>query len=123
MLQGSNSSVAGEFLESFPSLVFRQRVAAACRMIRNGESAESLALLEEAVAVDSDQALELAYCRGFALTMDAFRLRRARDEAGARKNFTAAMDHVLPQVAAARARGHSRLIDLYETLDKELDHE
>jgi hypothetical protein len=92
-------------------------------MLRAGESAQALAVLEGAVAVDSEQAVELAYCRGFAVTMDAFRLRRHGDEAGARQTFRGAMDCVEPQVAAARASGHGRLIDLYETLDKELDHE
>jgi hypothetical protein len=32
------------------------------------------------------------------------------------------MDCVEPQVAAARSTGHARLIELYEKLDKELDH-
>jgi tetratricopeptide (TPR) repeat protein len=122
-LHSSTSPVAGEFLASFPSLAFRQRVTAACRMLRDGESSGALAILDGAVAMDRDQAVELAYCRGFALTMDAFRLRRASDENGARQAFKAAMDRVEPQVAAARASGHSRLIDLYETLDKELDHQ
>jgi hypothetical protein len=54
--------------------------------------------------------------------MDAHRLRRAGDESGARRAFTGAMDQVEPHVADARAAGHSRLIDLYEALDKELDH-
>jgi hypothetical protein len=121
-LRPSTSPVAREFLATFPTLACRQRVAAASRMLRAGDSAGALALLEGAVAGDADQAVELAYCRGFGLTMDAHRLRRAGDEAGARRAFTAAMDRVEPHVAAARSWGHSRLIDLYEALDKELDH-
>jgi hypothetical protein len=123
VLQGSKSPVAAELLESFPSLVFRQRITAASRMLRDGDSAQALAVLEEAVAVDRGQSVELAYCVGFALTMDAYRMRRARNEAGAKEALRAAMDRVEPQVAAARDAGHSRLIDLYETLDKELDHQ
>jgi tetratricopeptide (TPR) repeat protein len=122
-LQGSKSSVATELLESFPALVFRQRVAVACRMLRDGDSAQALAVLEGAVAVDRGQSVELAYCVGFALTLDAYRMRRVRNEAGAKEALRAAMDRVEPLVAAARDLGHSRLIDLYETLDKELDHQ
>jgi hypothetical protein len=123
LLKGSKSPVATELLESFPSLIFRQRVTAACRMLRGGDSASALEVLEDAVAVDRGQSVELAYCVGFALTLDAYRMRRARNEAGAKEALRAAMDRVLPQVAAARDLGHSRLIDLYETLDKELDHQ
>ena len=90
-------------------------------MLRAGDSAGALALLEKAVAGDAEQAVELAYCRGFGLTMDAYKAHRAGDPAAARAAFAAAMDRVEPQVAAARASGHSRLIELYETLDKELD--
>jgi tetratricopeptide (TPR) repeat protein len=121
-LQSSASPVAREFLQSFPALAFRQRVTTASRLLRAGESAPALAVLEGAMASDQDQFVELAYCRGFGLAMDAYRLRRTRDETGAHQTFKAAMEHVEPFVAAARARGHSRLIELYETLDKELDH-
>jgi hypothetical protein len=120
-LRRSTSPVAREFLASFPSLACRQRIAAASRMLRAGDSAGALALLEAAEPGDAEQAAELAYCRGFGLTMDAHRLRRAGDEEGARRSFAAAMDRVEPHVAAARSAGHSRLIDLYEALDNELD--
>jgi hypothetical protein len=122
-LRRSTSPVAREFLASFPALAFRQRIAAASRMLRAGDSAGALTLLENADAGDAGQAVELAYCRGFGLTMDAHRLRRAGDQAGARRAFADAMDRVEPHVAAARASGHSRLIDLYEALDKELDND
>jgi hypothetical protein len=122
VLAGSTSPIAAEFLESLPSLVFRGQITAACRMLRDGESSQALELLDQAVAVDRGQEVELAYCRGFALSMDAFRMRRAGNLAGATEAFRAAMDRVEPRVAAARELGHSRLIDLYETLDKELDH-
>jgi tetratricopeptide (TPR) repeat protein len=121
-LARSTSPVAREFLARFPTLAFRQRIAAASRMLRAGDSASALAILEAAEPGDAEQAVELAYCRGFGLTMDAHRLRRAGDEAGARRSFAAAMDRVEPHVAAARSAGHSRLIDLYEALDKEIDH-
>jgi hypothetical protein len=119
-LRNSNSQVAKDFLESFPSLAFRQRVAAASRMLRDGDSAGAQAVLEGAVTGTREEAVELAFCRGFGLVMDAYRARRAGDKAGARASFEAAMDRVEPQVAAARAAGHSRLIELYETLDKEI---
>ncbi len=121
-LRGIASALAKEFLDSFPALAVRQRIAAASRLLRAGESASALAILDGAVASEPDQIVELAYCRGFGLTMDAYRLRRAREEAGARDAFKAALEHVEPVVATARASGHTRLIELYETLDKELDH-
>jgi hypothetical protein len=120
-LRRSTSPVAREFLANFPSLAFRQRIASASRMLRAGDSAGAISLLEVAEPADTEQAVELAYCRGFGLTMDAHRLRRAGDEEAARRSFAAAMDRVEPHVAAARAAGHSRLIDLYDALDKELD--
>jgi hypothetical protein len=121
-LRASSSPVARDFLDSFPALASRQRIAAASRLLRSGESAGALAILDGAVAGDPAQMVELAYCRGYALTMDAYRLRRAREETQATEAFKAAMEQVEPAVAAARASGHSRLIALYETLDKELDH-
>ena len=120
-LRESTSSIAKEFLEGFPALAFRQRIAAASRLLREGESAEALAVLDGTVAGNRAEAVELAYCRGFGLTMDAYRLRRAGDHAGARIKLTAAMDCVEPAVADARALGHARLIELYDTLDKELE--
>ncbi len=121
-LRGSPSSVAREFLESFPALVFRQRIAAASRLLRAGESAAALEILAAAVPTNGDEAVEMACCVGFCLTMDAYRLRRGGDNPGATARFTTAMDTVEPFVAAARASKHTRLIELYETLDKELDH-
>jgi tetratricopeptide (TPR) repeat protein len=120
-LRSSTSPVAREFLESFPGLAFRQRIAAASRLLRAGESGQALAVLEAARPGAPDQDIELAYCRGFALAMDAYRLRRSRQEDDARRAFGAAMEQVEPHVAAARAARHARLLDLYETLDKELD--
>jgi hypothetical protein len=121
-LRQSSSPVARDFLQSFPALAFRQRVATACRMLRAGQAADALAVLDAAEPVADGDTLELAYCRGFGLTMEAYRLRRRGDEPAARRTLAAAMDRVEPHVAAARAAGHDRLIELYETLDKELDH-
>ena len=118
---GSSSPIVREFLASYPALAFRRRIAAGCRLLRAGEAAAALQILAGAVPGDANETIELAYCQGFGLTMEAYRLRREGDADQARAALTEAMDRVEPHVPAARASGHSRLVELAETLDKELD--
>jgi hypothetical protein len=121
-LRASSAPLAREFLAAYPPLAFRQRLSAGCRLLRAGAAADALRIFEATQAVDSEGRLELAYCRAFGLTMEAYRLRRAAREDDARATLAQALDGVEGHVAAARASGHTRLIELYETLDKELDH-
>jgi hypothetical protein len=119
-LRDSTSPVAREFSASYPSLGLRQRIATSTRMLRAGTVEEALEVLKGAIAGSPEETVELAYCRGFGLTMQFHRLRRAGRIAQARAALDEAMACVEPAVANARSLGHAQLIELYETLDAEL---
>jgi tetratricopeptide (TPR) repeat protein len=118
----SASPVAREFSSSFTALVFRRRMSVGCCQIRAGNPEEALRVLEPAVAYSSAETLELAYSRGCALAMLGYRLRAQGKVAEARERLSEAMCQIDGHVPAARAAGHSRLLELQEKLDKDLDN-
>ncbi len=119
-IQASSSPVAREFVASYPSLSLKQRIATSSRMLRSGDAAGALEILSDARAATPDETVELAYCRGFGLTMQFHCLRREGRAAAARMALDNALACVEPVVAAARTLGHTRLLELYDTLDAEL---
>jgi tetratricopeptide (TPR) repeat protein len=120
-LKSQSSPVAREFAASYPSMLFRQRMGAGIRLIRAGDSEAALQVFEPAVATTPDEVLELAYGRGFALAMDGFRLKNQRRRDESRRRLAEALRQIDGHVSAARAANHARLLELYATLDKELD--
>jgi hypothetical protein len=119
-LHDSPAPVAREFVAGYPALAFRQRMAAACRLIRAGSDEEAMRVLSAARASGTDEAVELGYCRSFCRTMEGYRHRRQGRKAEARQALAEAMNEIERYVPAARAANHTRLLELYETLDKEL---
>jgi tetratricopeptide (TPR) repeat protein len=119
-LAGMTGSVARDFSSTFPTLSLRQRISTSSRMLREGSADEALEILKLAVPRTPEESVELAYCRGFGLTMRFHRFRRDGKTLEARQTLDEAMSGVEPQVAAARTLGHARLIELYEALDTEL---
>ena len=120
-LAGDSSAVAREFAASYPALVFRQRLNAGCRLIRVGDADGALRVLRDAVATRPDDLLELAYCRGFALAMDGRRLKNEGRAVESRARLAEAMRQIDGHLTAAQNAGHARLLELYTTLDKDLD--
>src|SRR5262249_28534930 len=110
-----------EFLASYPSLAFRQRLAAAVKRIREGDEAEAGRVLSAAKATTAEEDLELGYCLAFCKTMAGYRHRRNGRKGEARQALHEAMAVVERHLTAARAAGHSRLLELYASLDDELE--
>ena len=119
-LRTSALPLAREFLASYPGLSYRQRMNVACRLIREGQDEQALKVLAPAQASGPAETLELGYCRAFCRTMAGYRHRRHGRTAEASAALQQAMEDIEPHVGAARSSGHARLIELYETLDKEL---
>jgi hypothetical protein len=120
-LAAQSSPAAREFSGEFPALAFRQRMSAANRLIRAGDPEAALRLLEPARATSAAEALDLAYGRGFAHAMAAYRLRGEGRPGEAGDRLHAAIGAIEPHVPAARSAGHARLLELYAKLDKDLD--
>lgn len=120
-IHGSTASVAREFLSAYPGLAFRQRIAVACRMIRAGIDVEALAVLAAATPQSEEDRVEYGYCRGFCRAMAGFRLRRQGKKADARRALSDALREIEPHVTAARRLRHTRLLELYDQLDKDPD--
>jgi hypothetical protein len=112
-----------EFLATYPALAFRQRLAVAVRLIRAGSDDQAARLLAGARAKTADETLELGYCRAFCGTMAGYRYRRQGQKAPARQAFEEALREVERHLAAARAAGHARLLELYATLEDALGGE
>jgi hypothetical protein len=119
-LRNSPSEAARQFVSSYPALNFRQRMATGNRFLREGNDDEARRVLARAEPPDTAGAIELGYSRAFALAMKARRHLRegSRDEWLA--TLECAMAEIEHYVPAARTAGHSRLLELYEILDRDL---
>jgi tetratricopeptide (TPR) repeat protein len=117
----SPSPVAREFLSSYPRLACRQRLTVAGRLIRAGSDTEALRVLDGAAPETDEEKVEIAYGRAFCRAMAGRRLRRQGRLNEARQALADALSEVEAHLTVARAIGHSRLLDLYTTLDADPD--
>lgn len=120
-VRGSTTPVAREFQSAYPGLAFRQRVAAATRLIRAGSDADAMKLLGAAKPASDEEKVELGYCRGFCRAMAGFRARRANKREDARRALADALREVEPWVTTAKKTKHARLLELYDTLENDPD--
>lgn len=120
-LGASASTVAREFLERYPVLACERRLGQANRKLREGAVEEALELLSGVSGGDEEQGLELGYCRAFAFAMMGFRQQRGGRLADALRDLTAALAVLERYQAAARERGHTRLLRLCEKVDDAVD--
>jgi hypothetical protein len=120
-VRGSTTPVAREFQSAYPGLAFRQRVATACRLIRAGSDADAMKVLGGCRPASDEEKVELGYCRGFCFAMAGYRERRKGRREEARRALTEALRAVESCVVMARAVKHTRLLELYDTLESDPD--
>ena len=110
-----------ELLGSFERANVSLRLAAATRLLRDGETERAKALLEALRPTDEAAAVEVAYCRAYAGALDAYRLDLEGRRAEALERLEAAFSLVERASGLAAAREHAPLLELYARLDKDLD--
>jgi predicted Zn-dependent protease len=110
-----------DFIESYPALVFRQRLAVAHRFLREAKVDEAAGVLKSAAPTTAREASDLAYCRAFGWALSAYQLRQQRREDEARASFLQAIDLIEPHLNDARANEQPHLVELYDRLEKDLE--
>jgi tetratricopeptide (TPR) repeat protein len=115
----TNSAEMREFLANYPSFAVRQRIALAHAMLREGKAREVLAALETLVAGGATEEMELAYCRAFAVTLEAYEHGKHGDRARARRSFEAALMLLEPHIRQPGTPAH--VTELYNRLDMEAE--
>jgi hypothetical protein len=123
MGQAGDDEGAGlrDFISGYPSLVFRQRLTAAHRLLQDAKVDDATTILEAARPTNDIEAAGLAYCRAFSLTMSARQSRHQRRDEEARSRVMQAMDLLEPHLRRADANERSHLVELYDRLEKELE--
>lgn len=120
-LRQSDTELAREFVERYPSLDLQKRLQLVGRLLRDGDAGGAIALLEAAEARSAEEVLEWTYQLAFAYALDGYRLRRQGSEDESRRQLAHALHLVESRIPQARAAGHARMAQLYEKLDKDLD--
>lgn len=118
--EGATSELRS-FIEEYPKLVFRQRLAIAHRHLREAKINDAVEVLKNAAATDDKQEADLAYCRAFALVMYGYQLRRQNRNGETRDQFSQAINLLEAHLNAATTNGQSHIIELYDKLEKELE--
>ena len=107
------------FLEGYPARAFRQRIAFAQQKLRESKAGEVLEALRDLAAPGPKEEAELAYCRAFATTLEAYAARKGGDRAGALARFERALSILDPHVRGGDAPAY--VAELFERLDMEAD--
>jgi hypothetical protein len=110
-----------DFIADYPSLAFRQRLAAAHRFLHEAKIDDSSAVLDGAAPSTAKEAADLAYCRAFGLALGAYQLRQQRRGEEARARFLQAIDLIEPHLNDARIGGQLYIAELYDRLEKDLE--
>jgi len=115
----ANSADIREFLANYPAFAFRQRVALAHKLLREGKAQKALAALDNLTAPGAKEEAELAYCKAFVATLEGYDLSKRGDKREAGRRFEWALQLLEPHVRQAATPAH--LIELYERLDTEVE--
>ena len=78
-------------------------------------------LLDEIEPTSDAEVVELAYCRAFCRTREAYQLRHQGDRQGAINAIQQTLRQVNQYIAMARNIGHERMLELHARLDRDLD--
>lgn len=110
------------FIEEYPNLAFRQRLAAARLYLQEAEVEVAAAVLANAEPTNSGQAADLAYCHAFGLVIHGYQLRRERQEDKVCEQFLQAMNLLESHLNHASHNNQPHITELYDKLEKELDN-
>ncbi len=111
-----------EFVEMYPSLALRQKLRMAQEWLREGKGDDADRALRDAVASAPKDQAELAYCRAFALTLQAYELRKSGQSKAAKDRFLAALAVIEPHLGTSQGEDHRHLSELYDRLESEVEH-
>lgn len=120
-IPGSSGTDMQEFVAQYPALAFRQRLAVALGMLREGKRGEADGILRTAVAPDDKGAGELAYCRAFASALEGFELKRKGEHDASRKCFLAGMSGIAPYLGGSASGDRAHIAELFDRMEKEAD--
>ncbi len=115
----TNSAELKDFLASYPSFAFRQRIALVQGMLREGKAQEALELLRNLSPPGPEEEVDFAYCRAFATTLEGYAARKRGDPGGARERFGQAL--LLLEPHAGRPGTPPHVAELFDRLDMEAD--
>jgi uncharacterized protein HemY len=110
-----------EFLDSYPRLAFRQHMAFANRLLREGRADDALTLLAKLEPPDETERMELDFRRAFAKALKGYECRKHDDAKGAVVQFLAALNVLDPYMARPSTPSH--MAELFERLEKEADRD
>ena len=110
-----------DFVDMYPSLALRQRLALAQELLREGKADEADGLLRNAVAGDRKDQADLAYCRAFAGALQGYELRRSGQAAAARNRFLSALRMIAPH-RDSKGANERHIAELYDRLEKEIEY-
>jgi tetratricopeptide (TPR) repeat protein len=110
-----------EFVEQYPALSFRQRIAAAQQFLRDLKPQEAESVLRSATAANPKDQADLAYCKAFASALDGYDLRRKGRDTEARPRFLAALGFIEPHVDGRNGDAGRHIVELYDRLEKEIE--
>jgi hypothetical protein len=114
--------VAKIFVNRYPSLKFHQKISKVQNLLRKGNTSGALAILDTMQITYEDEQLEIAYCYAFALAVKGYQAKSEKAHNKALQFFNQALDHLEPQIEAARQKSQNILLELYEKVSKDLDH-
>jgi tetratricopeptide (TPR) repeat protein len=110
-----------EFVSQYPGLSFKQRIGCAQRLLKDANPRDAMAALNGAVPIEPKDAVDLAYCRAFALALEGYELRNQGNRQAAHPNFLGALRLIEPHVRSGHDEGMPHLTGLYDRLEKEVD--
>ena len=109
-----------DFIASYPSLIFRRRIAVAQQCLKEANPQGANDVLSGARTTNPKEQAELDYCRAFAAALEGYALRRERRQADAQLRFRDGImllePHLTQYGADARHFG-----ELYDRLEKEAE--
>jgi hypothetical protein len=118
--EGGSAEVR-EFVQQYPALSFRQRIAAAQQFLRDLKPQEAESVLRGARPINPKDRADLAYCKAFASALDGYDLRRKGRDTEARLRFLAALGLIEPHLNGTTGDAGRHIVELSDRLEKEIE--
>ena len=110
-----------EFVANYASLVCRQRIAKAQRLLKESRPFDATTVLLGAKPTTHKEAADVAYCLAYAGTLNGYQLLRQGQRQEAQSCFLAALNHIEPYLQAIDGVKNGHIVELFDRLEKELD--